>query len=138
MINDLAFMAEFKRLAVGARYLTSVCTGSLVLGAAGLLKGNGYPLHCPLGTWYACLVDTTRHPVAGLDYPRTFQAMDERFRDDAACREYIRRLRWPQEFTCPHCGEAGEPWVMAGGWLRVSGLPQTDIADRRDDLRGYP
>ena len=44
--------------------------------------------------------------------------MDERFRDDAACREYIRRLRWPQGFTCPHCGEAGEPWVMAGGWLR--------------------
>ena len=63
-------------------------------------------------------MDTTRHPVAGLDYPRTFQAMDERFRDDAACREYIRRLRWPQGFTCPHCGEAGEPWVMAGGWLR--------------------
>ena len=29
VINDLAFMAEFKRLAVGARYLTSVCTGSL-------------------------------------------------------------------------------------------------------------
>ena len=26
--------------------------------------------------------------------------MDERFRDDAACREYIRRLRWPQGFTC--------------------------------------
>ena len=44
--------------------------------------------------------------------------MDERFRDDAACREYIRRLRWPQGFTCPHCGEAGEPWMMAGGWLR--------------------
>src|SRR5208337_1464035 len=47
--------------------------------------------------------------------------MDERFRDDAACREYIRRLRWPQGFTCPHCGEAGEPWVMAGGWLRCRG-----------------
>ena len=87
-------------------------------GVLGHFIENGYPLHCPLGTWYACLVDTTRHPVAGLDYPRTFQAMDERFRDDAACREYIRRLRWPQEFTCPHCGEAGEPWVMAGGWLR--------------------
>ena len=36
VINDLAFMAEFKRLlAVGARYLTSVCTGSLVLGRRG-------------------------------------------------------------------------------------------------------
>jgi hypothetical protein len=40
VINDLAFMAEFKRLAAGARYLTSVCTGSLELGAAGLLKGK--------------------------------------------------------------------------------------------------
>ena len=44
--------------------------------------------------------------------------MDERFRDDAACRDYIRRLRWPQGFACPHCGVAGEPWVMAKGWLR--------------------
>src|SRR5271166_6417264 len=42
--------------------------------------------------------------------------MDERFRDDEACREYIRRLRWPQGFACPHCGEAGEPppWVRQG------------------------
>jgi len=36
----------------------------------------------------------------------------------AACRDYIRRLRLPQGFTCPCCGEAGEPWVMTGGWLR--------------------
>jgi transposase-like protein len=63
-------------------------------------------------------METARHPVAGVDYPHTFQAMDERFRDDAACRDYIRRLRWPQGFACPHCGAAGEPWVMAGGWLR--------------------
>ena len=45
MINDLAFMAEFKRLAAGARYLTSVCTGSLVLGAAGLSKGKRAACH---------------------------------------------------------------------------------------------
>ena len=32
--------------------------------------------------------------------------MDEWFRDDAACREYIRRLRWPNGFICPHCGVA--------------------------------
>ena len=102
------------------------------------LMQNGYPLHCPLGTWYACLVDTTRHPVAGLDYPRTFQAMDERFRDDAACREYIRRLRWPQEFTCPPLRRGGGAMGDGRGMAAVSGLPQTDIADRRDDLRGYP
>jgi putative intracellular protease/amidase len=45
VINDLAFMKEFKRLAEGARYLTSVCTGSLVLGAAGLLQGRRAACH---------------------------------------------------------------------------------------------
>jgi len=45
VINDQAFMAEFKRLAEDARYLTSVCTGSLVLGAAGLLKGRRAACH---------------------------------------------------------------------------------------------
>src|SRR5271166_1813288 len=80
---------------------------------------NRYPLHCPLGIWYACRVDTTRHPLAGLDYPRTFQAMDERFRDDEACREYIRHLRWPQGFACPHCGEAGEPPMGDGRGMAV-------------------
>ena len=45
VINDPAFMAEFKRLAENARYLTSVCTGSLILGAAGLLKGRRAACH---------------------------------------------------------------------------------------------
>ena len=54
----------------------------------------------------------------GVDYPRTFQEMEERFRDDAACREYLRRLRWPDGFVCPHCKEFDEPWVMSDGLLR--------------------
>ena len=58
------------------------------------------------------------HPVAGVDYPSTFQALDEWFRDEVACRAYIRRLRWPTGFCCPDCGVVGEPWAMAGGWLR--------------------
>ena len=45
VINDATFMAEVARLAAGARYLTSVCTGSLVLGAAGLLKGREAACH---------------------------------------------------------------------------------------------
>jgi cyclohexyl-isocyanide hydratase len=45
VINDLAFMAEFKRLAADAKYLTSVCTGSIVLGAAWLLKGKRAACH---------------------------------------------------------------------------------------------
>src|SRR6202521_1958487 len=61
---------------------------------------------------------SARHPIRGVDYARTFQEMDERFRDDAACREYIRHLRWPDGFVCPHCEGIGEPWMMSDGLLR--------------------
>ena len=44
-INNAAFMAQARRLAAGARYLTSVCTGSLVLAAAGLLIGKRAACH---------------------------------------------------------------------------------------------
>jgi cyclohexyl-isocyanide hydratase len=39
MINDEEMLAFLRRQAERAKYVTSVCTGSLVLGAAGLLKG---------------------------------------------------------------------------------------------------
>ena len=45
VINNPAFMAEARRLAAGARYLTSVCTGSLILAAAGLLQGRRAACH---------------------------------------------------------------------------------------------
>ena len=38
-IHDDILLAEIRRLAATARFVTSVCTGSLVLGAAGLLRG---------------------------------------------------------------------------------------------------
>jgi len=37
---DPDFMAQVKRLGESASYITSVCTGSLILAAAGLLKGK--------------------------------------------------------------------------------------------------
>src|SRR6267143_161489 len=39
MINDAEMLDFLRRQAEGAKYITSVCTGSLVLGAAGLLRG---------------------------------------------------------------------------------------------------
>ncbi len=45
LFGDDVFMREFRRLADSARYLTAVCTGSLVLGAAGLLKGKRAACH---------------------------------------------------------------------------------------------
>lgn len=44
-IKDEAFLGELRRLAASARYVTSVCTGSLALGAAGLLRGKRATSH---------------------------------------------------------------------------------------------
>src|ERR1700679_4283316 len=45
MIDDAEMLDFLRRQAVGAKYITSVCTGSLVLGAAGLLKGYRAATH---------------------------------------------------------------------------------------------
>lgn len=43
--QDQAFTGEIRRLALGAKYVTSVCTGSLILAAAGLLTGRRAACH---------------------------------------------------------------------------------------------
>jgi cyclohexyl-isocyanide hydratase len=45
MVNDEEMLAFLQKQAAGAKYVTSVCTGSLVLGAAGLLKGYRAATH---------------------------------------------------------------------------------------------
>lgn len=44
-MNDAEFVSQVKRLADGAQYVTSVCTGSLLLGAAGLITGKRAACH---------------------------------------------------------------------------------------------
>lgn len=45
LLNDEETLTFLRRQAAGARYVTSVCTGALVLGAAGLLKGRRAATH---------------------------------------------------------------------------------------------
>ena len=45
LLNDEETLDFVRRQAPGARYVTSVCTGSLVLGAAGLLQGKRATTH---------------------------------------------------------------------------------------------
>ena len=48
LLRDEGTLSFIRKQAEGARYITSVCTGSLLLGAAGLLKGKKATSH-----WYA-------------------------------------------------------------------------------------
>ncbi len=45
LLNDAETLDFIRAQAKGARYVTSVCTGALVLGAAGLLKGKRAATH---------------------------------------------------------------------------------------------
>ncbi len=45
LVNDEEVLAFLRRQAEGAKFVTSVCTGSLVLGAAGLLRGYRAATH---------------------------------------------------------------------------------------------
>jgi transposase-like protein len=74
------------------------------------------------------------------DYPRTLLELEQRFSDEAKCRDYLFTLRWPQGFICPVCGAGGlairrdlwrcgecgrETSVIAGTIFQDSKLPLT-------------
>ena len=61
-VRDAALIAELKRLAGSARYVTSVCTGSLLLAAAGLLRGKRAACHW---AWRDMLSEAGAIPDAG-------------------------------------------------------------------------
>ena len=89
LLNDEEVLDFLRRQAGGARYVTSVCTGSLVLGAAGLLKGYRAATHWSAmdnlsafgATPTAVRVCTDRNRVtgggvtAGIDFALTLVSM---------------------------------------------------------------
>lgn len=53
-----------------------------------------------------------------VEYPRDLTELEEWFTTDEACRSYLERLRWPDGFCCPRCGEQ-KAW-RTGGLLRCA------------------
>ena len=53
------------------------------------------------------MVSESAHvPVSGRDYPRNWREFVDWFPTEEACLKYLEKLRWPQGFVCPGCGEA--------------------------------
>ena len=54
------------------------------------------------------------------DYPRNRSEFEARFSTEAACREYLVKLRWPDGFWCPRCG-GRKSWPVRGVLLQCAG-----------------
>jgi len=49
-------------------------------------------------------------PVAGKDYPQTWNEFLDWFSTEEACLAFLERLRWPGGFVCVRCDWSGEPY----------------------------
>lgn len=66
-------------------------------------------------------------PIAGRDYPATWQAFEAWFVDEDTCRTYLEGLRWPEGFICPSC-DASDAWRTGSGlWMCGSCGRQTSV-----------
>jgi len=136
---DEAFMRQIRRLGGGARYVTSVCTGSLILAAAGFLTGKRAACHW---AWrellepFGAIVDTGRvvrdgnvitggGVTAGLDFAFTVLA-------EVAGEELAQAVQLGLEYAPDPPFNAGRPelappQVLAAYNSRMGGL----VASRR-------
>lgn len=53
------------------------------------------------------------------DYPRNLIEFDARFSSEEGCRQYLRKLRWPEGFVCSKCG-GQEAWTTKRNLLVCS------------------
>jgi putative intracellular protease/amidase len=113
---DEAFMREIRRLGADAMYLTSVCTGSLILAAAGFLTGRRAACHW---AWrellepFGAIVDTRRVArdgniitgggvTAGLDFAFTVLA-------EIAGEDFAKTVQLGLEYAPDPPFDAGRP-----------------------------
>ncbi|MCU0647036.1 MAG: DJ-1/PfpI family protein [Gemmatimonadaceae bacterium] len=115
-MKDPAMMAFLQRQAPSARYVTSVCTGALILGAAGLLKGYKATTHWVTHELLASLGATPvksrvvqdRNRItgggvtAGIDFGLTIAAA-------LAGERYAKALQLNIEYAPAPPFQAGEP-----------------------------
>ena len=66
-------------------------------------------------------------PRAGQDYPGSVGELLAWFSSDAACRDYLEWLRWPEGFVCSQCGQAGGWRLGDGRWMCAGCSHRTSV-----------
>lgn len=136
---DEAFMGEIRRLGASAAYLTSVCTGSLILAAAGFLTGRRAATHW---AWrellepFGVIVEKTRvvrdgniitggGVTAGLDF--AFTVLAEIAGEDVAKTVQLAMEYAPAPPFNSGRPESADPQILAAFKRRIDPL----VASRR-------
>ncbi len=138
-MGDPAYLEAIRRLAGGARYITSVCTGSLILGAAGLLRGRRAACHW---AWRHMLSDFGAIPdaarvvrdgdiftgggvTAGIDFALTLAA-------EIAGRDVAEAIQLAIEYAPAPPFDSGRPELASPRVLaRVRATMASGEAERR-------
>jgi cyclohexyl-isocyanide hydratase len=135
---DEAFVAEIRRLGLGATYVTSVCTGSLILGAAGLLQGKRAACHWAwreLLTEFGAIVDDRRvvrdgntitggGVTAGIDFALTMVA-------EIAGEAYAKALTLGYEYAPAPPFPGGRPELAEAETLATYSALMDKLMDQR-------
>ena len=124
LMEDEAALSFLRRQAATAKYVTSVCTGSLVLGAAGLLKGKRATWHWAAVEHLAALgampvsekvvvdgnIVTGAGVTSGIDFALSLAAILD---GEAVAREIQLQIEYdpapPFDSGSPDDGAAGNP-----------------------------
>ncbi len=135
---DEAFVAEIRRLGLGATYVTSVCTGSLILGAAGLLQGKRAACHWAwreLLIEFGAIVDDGRvvrdgntitggGVTAGIDFALTMVA-------EIAGEAYAKALTLGYEYAPAPPFSGGRPELAEAETLATYSALMDKLMDQR-------
>jgi len=139
-MEDQEMLAQLRRLASGARYVTSVCTGALVLGAAGLLRGRRATSHW---AWrdalsaFGAIPDPSRvvrdgnvftggGVTAGIDFALTVMA-------EAAGDDYARSVQLSIEYAPAPPFDSGRPDLAPSHVLAATQQRYERVRRARDE-----
>jgi cyclohexyl-isocyanide hydratase len=141
LLNDEATLAFVRAQAARARYVTSVCTGALVLGAAGLLRGKRATTHWAAHEFLAAFgafpvrervvrdgsLFTGGGVTAGIDFALTLAA-------ELAGREAAEAVQLALEYAPAPPFDAGNPESAPPGVLALFRARSAGLRGERQRL----